>query len=173
MSDKKPEAPMIRFGGQWSPAHEIWKKMETATFVAAAIERFNAQFPNLSSSETRDVVPLVRQRLKDIELRMPSTQTGLPDLSPVAADLLTTQTPERALQVLREAHGIKLDLQQLLQLVGERPYIDALTREADDYRENRVSPEQTARLWNEAGRPGPGGGLWTAHKVDMLLRHRI
>lgn len=172
MSDKKPQAPMIRFGGRWSPAHEVWNKMETATFVAAAIERFNAMFPHLSSAETRDVVPLVRQRLKDVELRMPSNPPDLPDPGPVATDLLATQTPERALQALREEHGMELDLLQLVQLVGERPYADALTREAEEYREKRVSPDQTARLWNDAGRPGPSGGLWTAHKIDMLLRHK-
>ena len=172
MSDDHKEEPMIRFGGEWIPAHEIWNKMETANVVANAIDRFNTHFPYLSSPETRKVVPLVRQRLKDIELRMPSKETGLPNLGPVAADLLTQQSPEDTLRVLQQQHGIKLEMQQLVQLAGEAAYVAALTREADEYEANRILPEQTASLWNDIRRPAPGGGLWNAAKVNDLLNHR-
>ena len=69
--DEPQEQPTIRFGDDWLPAHEAWGKLETANAVADTIDRFNERFPQLASRETRDVVPLVRQRLKDIELRMP------------------------------------------------------------------------------------------------------
>ncbi|MCB1798452.1 MAG: hypothetical protein KDI67_06165, partial [Gammaproteobacteria bacterium] len=65
------EEPMICFGGEWIPAHDVWKKMETTTVVVDAIARFNEHFPHLASADTRNVVPLVRQRLKDVTLRMP------------------------------------------------------------------------------------------------------
>lgn len=168
MADDKPENPMIRFGGEWTPAHEVWKKMETATVVADAIQRFNERFPELSTNETRKVVPLVRQRLHDIELRMPSRSGELPDLGPIAADLLGRLSPEDALIALQERSGVQLDMQHLVQLAGQS-YVGALTREATEFEANRVLPEQTAELWNDSGRPVPGGGLWTAGKVNHLL----
>jgi len=169
MSEDDSEDPMIRFGGEWTPAHEVWKKMETATVVADAIDRFNDEFPQLSSAETRNVVPLVRQRLKDVELRMPLRDTGLPDLGPVAIDLLASRSPEDALEALQDDYGVKLDTQQLVQLAGIPAYVDALRREASEYAANGISPEQTAQLWNDFGRPAPGGGLWSATKIAQLL----
>ncbi len=171
MSDDKPEDPVIRFGGEWIPAHEVWKKMETATVVTAAIQRFNEHFPQLSTKETRDVVPLVQHRLKNIELRMPPRDGGVSDLGPVATELLDDHSPEGALKALEERFGIQLDLQHLIQVAGQA-YVDALCREATDFEANRVLPEQTAELWNDSGRPAPGGGLWTAGKVSNLLHNK-
>ncbi len=171
MSDDDFEDPMIRFGGRWVPAHEVWKKMETATVVAEAIERFNLGFPKLSSTETRKVVPLVRQRLKNIELRMPAKDTEKANLTPLITDLLDKQTPEDTLDILEHEHGVKISMEQLIKLAGDRNYVDSLVREAELYEDNRISPEQTAQLWNDSGRPAPGGGLWTPDKVEKLLSH--
>jgi hypothetical protein len=173
MSDDKPdnkEEPKIRFGGEWLPAHEVWEKMETATVVADAIEHFNVHFPDLSSEQTRQVVEIVRQRLKDIELLMPRHDGGGPlDLEPIAADLLNALSPEETLDTLRDKHGISMDLQQLVQLAGVELYSEALAREAREFEANRVLPEQAAQIWNEAGRPAPGGGLWTGRKIRELV----
>lgn len=172
MSTDKPQDPAIRFGGQWRPAHEVWKKMETANVVADAIERFNERFPALSTNETREVVPLVRERLRNIELRMPSRTQGENDLAKVAADLLAEHPPEDVITILREQHATAVDLMHLIRLAGEAAYVHALLREALDYESNRVLPEQTAELWNDMGRPPPGGGLWTVNKVNALLNRR-
>lgn len=159
---------MIRFGGEWLPAHQVWGKMETASVVADAIARFNERFPQLTSAETRDVVPLVRQRLKEIELRMPE-KAAPPDHAAVAAALLGAMTPEAVIETLADRHGLALDLKQLLQLAGDEPYTSALRREARILELNRISPDQTAQLWNAAGRPVPGGGLWNAQRIGALL----
>ena len=87
----------------------------------------------------------------------------------VSARLLETLTVEEALTALAEEHGVPLGVQQLAQVAGERPYTNALRREGSDLKTNRVSPEQTAQLWNEQGRPAPGGGLWSPTKVIKLL----
>jgi hypothetical protein len=166
--DPHPHQPMIRFGDEWVPAHEIWNKMETATVVVDTIDHFNQEFPDLASADTRNVVPLVRKRLKDIQLRMP-TKGEPPDLQSIAADLLTSMPPEDVIQYLAERYGAKLDLHQLIQLAGEQDYLKALGREAAEFEMNRISPEQMAELWNGAGRPAPGGGLWNAKKVAGLM----
>ena len=163
-----PDQPMIRFGDEWLPAHEVWAKMETANVVVAAIHRFNEQFPDLASTDTRSVVPLVRQRLKDIQLRMPA-KTALPSLQGVAAGLLADMSPEEAIADLADKHGTRLDMRELIQLAGEQAYLHALHREATEYELNRISCEQMAELWNDAGRPAPGGGLWSGNKVCALL----
>lgn len=167
-ADEQDEQPMIRFGGDWIPAHDVWKKMETANVVVDAIDHFNTSFPHLSSDDTRDVVPLVKQRLKDIELRIP-VKYKQPDLAPVAAELLDSMSPEDAIEVLAEKHDVQMDLMQLIQLAGEKCYVKAMYREATEYRLNLISTDQTARLWNDLARPAPGGGLWTGKKITALL----
>ena len=160
MSDhESDEQPMIRFAGVWVPAHEVWKRMESATVVVEHIERFNSNFPQLSSEKTRDVVPLVRRRLKEIELRMPH----------IAAELLRSKTVDETLDTLADEHGVELGVEQLVHVAGEESYLNSLQREARDLRNNRVSPEQSAQLWNEQGRPAPGGGLWSPTKILKLL----
>jgi len=166
--DAKTAEPMIRFGGQWIPAHDLWNKMETANVIADAIERFNEKFPHLSSADTRDVVPLVRQRLKDIDLRMPG-KDNQPDLTPIALGLLESMAPEDVIEALRENHDAGLDMVQLIQLVGEEAYLASLSREAHEFSLNLILPDQAAELWNETSRPAPGGGLWTAKIVSQLL----
>ena len=171
--EDEPEEPMIRFGGEWMPAHDVWKKMETATVVTDTIDRFNIGFPDLASADTRNVVPLVRQRLKDIQLRMPTSNAESIDFGPIASELLDVMAPEDALEVLKEKHGMELDLGQLILLVGEEKYLGSLAREAKEYELNRLSPKQTAQLWNEAGRASPGGGLWSEEKIKKLLDSAI
>jgi len=167
-TDNDQDEPTIRFGNEWIPARDAWKKMETATVVVEAIDRFNENFPHLSTPDTRDVVPLVRQRLKDIQLKMPDRAEG-PDVAAEAAALLESLPPEDVVDALTEKHGLELDLMQLVQMVSDAPYLRALAREAAEFRLNLISPDQTAQLWNDARRPAPGGGLWTAQKVHDLL----
>jgi len=166
--DEKTEEPMIRFGGEWVPAHDLWNKMETVNVVADAIEHFNDSFPHLSSPDTRDVVPTVRRRLKDIDLRMPG-KDNRPDLTPVAHRLLESMSPEDTIATLLDKYGTQMDIAQLIQLAGEGAYLAALSREAHVFASNLISPEQTAELWNDTARPAPGGGLWTAQIVQTLL----
>ena len=167
-NDKPTDEPVIRFAGKWVPAHDLWCKMEMAHAVADVIERFNQHFPRLASTGTREVVPLVRQRLKDIQLRIPDRPTP-PDLAGVASDLLGRLSPEAVIAVLRENHATTLDMVGLIELAGEAPYLQALRREGVDSTMNQVAPAQTAEAWNRVGRPAPGGGLWTEKKVSCLL----
>jgi len=161
------EDAMIQFGGEWLPAEDVRKKMQTTTMVVDAIDRFNGEFPHLATASTREVVPLVRQRLKEIKLRMPYPGQQQ-DLAEYAAGLLAILSPEDVIDSLAERHGEHLDMMQLIQLAGEQPYLLALSREAAELEQNMVSPEQTSQLWNDLARPAPGGGLWNADKVVAL-----
>jgi len=162
------EEPLIRFGDNWVPAHRVWKKMETASAVADVIEHFNTHFPHLSNELTRKVVPTVRQRLKDVEVRMPK-KTEAPDFASVAADLLDHMPPEDVLDELARDHNLHTDLRDLIAIAGEDAYLQALRREALEYEQNRILAEQTSLIWNEMSRPAPGGGLWNQQKVEQLI----
>lgn len=166
------ENPEIRFGADWIPAHHAWKKMETASAVADAIEHFNENFPHLATSLTRSVVPEVRQRLKDVQVRTPKRKAGK-DFSSIALELLKTMGPEDVLDRLEQEHKEKTDLRGLIQLVGDIPYLEALKREAEEFVANKILPDQTSQIWNEMARPAPGGGLWSGRKIDLLLSGKL
>ncbi len=114
------EEPMIQCGGEWVPAHEVWSKIETLQSVATAIERFNDEFPDLATLTTREVVPIVRERLKQVQLRMPGREEPV-DSQAVASEMLQTLPPEEVVEELQRRHNIHVDLIQLIQLVGEQP----------------------------------------------------
>lgn len=164
------DEPHIRIGDETVPAHQAWQRLETATAVTDAIDRFNERFPHLSSAVTRDVVPVVRQRLRDIELRMPKKQRDGPDLPAIVAALLDQLSPEEVLEAVEAEYGEALNLNELIVMAGERAYMVALRREAAEYVANKILPEQTADIWNDLHRPAPGGGLWSRRKVEMVLQ---
>ena len=167
-AEEPEEQPEIRFGEVWIPAHLAWKKMETANVVVDRIDHFNTHFPHLASPRTRAVVPEVRKRLKDVQVRIPKRKDG-PDLGPMAIELLNDMAPEDVLDQIEREHGETLNLRELIALAGEKRYLLALRREAEEFEVNRISPDQTAQVFNEMARPAPGGGLWTQHKVQQLL----
>jgi len=168
-SEKAGKEPLIRIGDRWVPAHKAWARMETASGFADSVERFNRRFPDLTTKTTREVVPLVRQRLRDIALRMPEKATEPTDPGTILAQLLAQVSPEDAIAELLERTGKSVDLRELIALAGEDAYIGALAREAGEFRKNSILPEQTAQIWNEMGRPLPGGGLWSGRRVEELL----
>ena len=63
---------------------------------------------------------LVRQRLKDVTLRMPPRKSELP-ISAVSPPNLRAMPVEDVIDTLNDKHGLTLSLGQLIQLVGERP----------------------------------------------------
>lgn len=162
------ERASIRFGDHWIPAHTVWRKVETVRAVLRVIDHFNTTFPHLASAATREVLPLVRRRLAELEQRMPGNRptTGL---GATAAGLLASASPEGVIDTIAQTHGIRMDIPQLIRVAGDEPYRDALAREALEFSRNGISAEQTARLWNEAGRPAPEGGLWSGRKIEALL----
>lgn len=171
-SDSTEQEPEIRFGGRWIPAHMAWKKMESANFVVEHIDAFNQNYPHLATSTTRKIVPEVRERLRNFQLRVPKTQELTP-LEQVARELLETMSPEEVIEQIAQQRGESLNLVSLLTLVGEKSYATALCREAAEYASNRILPDQTAQLFNEMGRPAPGGGLWSKRKIERLLNDPI
>lgn len=162
------DEPQIRFGEYWIPAHQAWKKMETASVVADVIDHFNVHFPHLANQLTRSTVPVVRQRLKDVQMRVPKRNEAQ-DLGPVAREMLQKMSPEDVLDELAREHKQDLNLRELIAVAGDQAYLASLRREAIEYEANAILSEQTAQIWNEMSRPAPGGGLWSRGKVKTLI----
>lgn len=161
---------MIKVAGEWLPAHKVWAKMEFVSELTDIVERFNTRFPTLSTENSRDVVPVVRRRLKDIALHIPRSAQIPPDLAEFVVESLAHMTPEEVVEQLQEQHGETISVRDVITLAGETAYVEALAREASEYQANRILPEQTAQIWNDMARPAPGGGLWSAKKVEQLLQ---
>lgn len=166
---KTGSEPLIKLGDRWVPAHKVWARMKMASGFADSVERFNKRFPELTTKTTREVVPLVRERLRNIALRMPKKATEPEDPGTILAELLGQVSPEEAIAELYERTGKSVDLQELISLAGEEAYIGALAREATEFRKNSIHPEQTAQIWTEMGRPLPSGGLWSGKRIQELL----
>ena len=160
--------PKILFDGQWIPAHQAWRKLEVATQAAETLERFNREFPHLATSETQAVVEEVKRRMRNIELLMPKRPSHPQEMHHRAQELLQQLGLEETLDILNAEFASDLDLRTLLTLIGQRTYLTALQSEVADLRQNKISDEQTAALWNDSHRPAPGGGLWTATKVRAV-----
>lgn len=162
------DEPLIRLGEYWIPAHMAWKKMEAASIVADVIDHYNTHFPHLANKLTLSTVPLVRKRLKEVQLRISKPAEQI-DVGSIAGALLDQMAPEDVLDELLRAHKQELNLRELIAAAGEEPYLRSLQREAMDYLANQISADQTALIWNEMQRPPPGGGLWTQRKVERLI----
>lgn len=165
MSDNEPK---ILFAGQWVPAHSVWKKLEAASIAADVIERFNSRFPTLSTESTRIAPSHARRHLKGMELDIGRSKE-LARIGDIACELLKEYPPEDVLEILARDHDVEWDLVALIEVAGAQAYTDALAAEAGEMQANRILPEQLAQVWNDLGRPAPGGGLWNKRKIEELL----
>ncbi|MDJ0806918.1 MAG: hypothetical protein QNJ78_08815 [Gammaproteobacteria bacterium] len=91
-------------------------------------------------------------------------------LSRLALELLQTQQMEDVMQQLSEEFSVPMDYQHLIDLVGREAYLEALDKEVEVLKENSISLEQTAQLWNGMGKPVPGGGHWSESAIRSLVR---
>ncbi len=161
------QEPKVRLGDAWLPAHLVWRKIETAASVIDVIEHFNAEFAHLATAKTRDLVPSVRRRLEEIQQRMPNAD-GQGALAEYAAHLLTRLLPEQVIETLVTDKGVQLNQAFLIQLAGKNHYREALQRDATELESHKVTAEQTARLWDDLGRPAPNGRSWRAADIEEL-----
>ena len=94
----------------------------------------------------------------------------VPNLDKLSAELLENNSIEDVLDILLKDHGIDIPEQKLIKSVGKDAYLTALRKEVVFLRENALSFSQIAELWNELGRPGLNGGIWTEANVSLLGR---
>jgi len=160
---------MMKIAGRWVPTHKMWKMLETVNTATDLVDRFNQDMPEIASSDTRDTVAAVRERLRSLQMNMPNGEEEKPPIGDAAIELLKCQSPEEAIATLEQEYGSKPDLKDLITLVGPEAYIDSLRAEVDEYLQNMITPDQIAELWNEARRPSPHGGLWSENMIKKTF----
>ena len=158
--------PVVKIAGQWVPTHRIWKMLETVHTATDLVERFNQQNPDHASDITLNAVNDVRERLKALQMEIPKSPAEKQrDLAEIANKLLETLPPEEVIAILEKEHAVEADMKGLITLVGADAYMESMQREAKEYVDNMISPEQIAELWNDSHRPAPHGGFWTASLI--------
>jgi hypothetical protein len=162
--------PKIRFAGREIPTHQVWAKLEIANQVLDVMDRYNEKRPDLASDHTREVAQEVRKRLAGIEIFVPPRPEKNLDLEDQARVLLKNHTPEEVIDIFKREHNLDYNLQGIIYLAGEEAYLNSLVNEAHLLRNNAISWDQMAQLWNEAKRPVPGKPFWDARTVEMVVR---
>lgn len=121
------------------------------------LDDLNRLFPQLANANTCDTVGKTRNFV-----------TGLQQA--VARHVLAENGLDDTLSVLARQYKIRINALQLQDLVGTDAYIVALRREAHEFAANQISPQQTAKLWNELGRKPMGDEIWTEQGILELLK---
>jgi len=142
---------------------------------ADLLEGLNQRRPDLADETSRQGVELWRNRKlvtpgKPFEDEVDrGSDSGDVDLAALITKLLATNGIEDALDILEAEHETSLTIEQMIEVAGKEPYIDALRRDAAELSENQISYNQIASLWNDLGRPAMGGIKWNSRGVSILI----
>ena len=112
--------------------------------------RYNNNDPEITNSESTQAAPK-EEELKESALK-----------------LLEQYDFEDVLDKMASEHDCNLDGLQLVELVGQSAYHEALKKEVAVFASNAIAPDQAANLWNSLGRPSLYGGSWTGDDVTKL-----
>ncbi|MBT3048595.1 MAG: hypothetical protein AB2728_03985 [Candidatus Thiodiazotropha sp.] len=87
-----------------------------------------------------------------------------------AIEIIEFGQVDDALDMINREFEKEIDYLELIDLVGKDRYIAALAREAIELKQNSISPEQAAELWNSLGKPTLGDEHWNATGVSVLMK---
>jgi len=85
-----------------------------------------------------------------------------------ALELLEKYDFEDVLDKMASQHNCNLNGFQLVELVGQSAYYEALKREISVFSTNAITNDQAANLWNSLGRPSLYGGAWNGNDIAKL-----
>jgi len=170
MSSQNTTDSYIVFAGLELPAHMAWKKIEVLNTAADLLDRLNNEYPDLATKFTREILPIARKRLKNSLKEVGKPRDIEEEYIKLLLDKIQTEGPEDCIDALRSAFNVEINIDELLYYVGEENYMKSMQREAQLYLDNKILPEQTAKLWNEAKRPAPGKTYWTKGDVEELMQ---
>lgn len=167
MDEKK--RTVVKIAGMDVPVHLAWTKIESLNTGADLLERLNDQYPDLATDFTRNVLPIVRERLKTSLADVASPPVKDDSVVQLAKELIKQMSPEEVIDRLQQEKDVDVSMTDLIYFISEKDYLDAMKREAIEFSQNQISPEQTAQLWNDLQRPAPGKMNWTPRDISELL----
>jgi hypothetical protein len=146
--------------------------IEVAREAVSQLRRLTRDFPALSSSHVRHAIETWNEEMfrkgEIIWLERERRKIEKTALENRAVELIEHQMVDDVLDLLNGEFSKQLDYRDLIDLVGRDKYIAAMRREAIEMKQNFISSEQTAELWNGQGKPSVGGERWVATAVSVL-----
>ena len=147
--------------------------IEALEECASQLEHLNMSYPKLACEDSQEGVQQWRDRKGEIHLVMKEIQKRqgvdmVVDTGKLAKELLVSSSIEETLDMLLKDHGVEMDVNTLVKMVGKRSYLGSLKKEVGFLHNNGISNDQIAELWNELERPGPGGDLWCKETVTLI-----
>jgi hypothetical protein len=147
--------------------------IEVAREAVSQLRRLSKDFPALSSSHVKHAIETWNEEMfrkgEIIWLEKERKKLEKTALETRAMELIERQLVDDVLETINSEFGKELDYQDVINLVGREKYIAAMRREAEELKQNFISPEQTAELWNSVGKPSVGGDRWVAGAVSVLM----
>jgi hypothetical protein len=138
------------------------------------LKRLSDDYPHLVSPSVEEAIDNWEKRITSrMEAERAKAEIARAEeeaLARLAADLIQTHQMEDVLQMLSDEYSITIDYRRLIDLIGKERYIDALQREATLLKNNSISPEQMAELWNSMGKPALGDERWAADDITSILQ---
>jgi len=137
------------------------------------LKRLTRDFPKLSTEQVKVAIETWNEDLfrkgELILLQKAQVKAEKSAMERRANEIIELNLVDDALDILNKEFPKDFDYYDLIDLVGKDKYIAALGREAEELKVNAISPEQTAELWNSAGKPPVGGESWNATGVEVLM----
>ncbi len=147
--------------------------IEEVREAVAQLKKLTRDFPKLSSRHVKQAIETWNEEMFEkgelIWLEKQRKRMERSALEDRAVELIRNQFVDDVLDKLISEFDREIDFHGLLDLCGRDRYIAALRREAIELKQNSVSPEQTAELWNSAHKPSLGGERWTAKGIVRLM----
>jgi hypothetical protein len=147
--------------------------IEEVKDAVAQLKKLTRDFPKLSSLHVKRAIETWNEEMFEkgelIWLEKQRKRMERSALETRAIELIEMQLVDDVLDKLIEEFGRDIDYYGLIDLCGREKYIAALRREAIELKQNFISPEQTAELWNSANKPSVGGERWNAKGVAVLI----
>ncbi len=150
------------------------KFIETAREALEQLKQLTRDFPQLSTKHVTLAIETWNEEMFQkgelVWLEKERKRLERSALESRATDLIEEGQVDDVLEKLIEEFNQEIDFYGLMDLCGREKYVAAMRREAIELKMNSISPEQTADLWNRAGKPSVGGSRWNALAITALLR---
>ena len=170
---EEEKTTFVKIAGMEIPIHLAWKKIEVLNTSADVLERLNNQYPHLASDFTHDIVPITRERMKTSvgDARPPKKISE--DIEAFLKEKIEEYYPGDIVEMVAREKNVDITMEDLLYYVGEQSYMASMERQAMEYQMNKISPQQTAELWNMEALPAPGKQHWTEKDIRKLLGENV
>jgi hypothetical protein len=147
--------------------------IEGAREAVTQLRRLTKDFPHLSSKNVKIAIETWNEEMfrrgEIIWFAKERKRLERSAMESRAEELLEAHLVDDVLDMLNAEFSREMDYHALIDLGGRDRYIAALRREAIELKQNSISPDLTADLWNSIGKPAVGGDRWNATAVSVLM----